>query len=294
MLNAGKNAPALRWRAFFVFAAIFASSLHAAQPAGKPPELAQFGKPDAAEAARLLEQFRQAGIPGQFYLQFELRSLPRRGRERTFQGRLWGGRNEQGAIMRVELTDGSGAMHRLLIQNGERGAVWRVVDGRAVALSVTELFAPIIPGVEVSAFDLQMPYLYWPDATLEKVARSILGRPAHAYLVRAPANFTSEHPEIIAARAYLDTQFNALVQTELIGRDNRVVKTFAFLSLQKVEDRYIPKMADYRNETTRDKTRFQVTGAALNLRLPAIVFDAARLAQAVPPPPPAEIVRIDP
>ena len=294
MLNAGKNAPASRWRAFFILTMVLAPVLFAGQPPGRPPELAQIGKPDAAEAARLLEQFRQAGIPGEFYLQFELRALPRRGQGRTFQGRLWGGRNQQGAILRVELTDAGGATHRLLIQNGEKGSVRRVVNGRVTTLGVAELFAPLIPGVEVSAFDLQMPYLYWPDATLEKLARTVLGRPAHAYLVRAPAAFTSQHAGITAARAYLDTQFNALVQTELIGADNRVVKTFAFLSLQKVSDRYVPKTADYRNEITRDKTRLQVTGAALNLRLPPATFDPESLLQAVPPPPPAELVRIDP
>jgi hypothetical protein len=294
MLSAGKISPVLRWRAFFVFGWFWAGVLHGAVPASKPPELAQVGLPDAAEAGRLLEQFRQAGIPGQFFLQFELRALPRRGQERTYQGRLWGGRNEQGAITRVEVTDAAGTTHRLLIQNGPRGAVWRVANGRVVTLGVAELFAPIIPGVEVSAFDLQMPYLYWPDATLEKLSRTVLGRPAHAYLVRAPAAFTSQHPEVTAARAYLDTQFNALVQTELLGQGDRVVKTFAFLGLKKVGEQYVPKMADYRNEITRDKTRLQVTGAALNLKLPPTVFDSARLAEAVPPPPTAEIVRIDP
>lgn len=252
------------------------------------------GKPDAAEAARLLEQFRQAGIPGQFYLEFELRALPRRGEERTYQGRLWGGRNPAGAVIRVEITDGGGAKHRLLIQNGAEAAVWRVSGGGVERLEVTELFEPVIPGVEVTAFDLQMPYLYWPDAVLEKIARSVLGRPAHAYLVKAPAAFLAQHAEVVAARAYLDTQFNALVQTELIGRGNRVVKTFSFLSLKRVGDQYVPKIADYRNEVSRDKTRFQVTGAALNLALPAGVFEPARLAQPQEPPSPAAVVRIEP
>ncbi len=293
MFAAGRIAPAVSWRAFFLCAALGSVALVGA-PASKPPELAQSGKPDAAEAARLLEQFRQAGIPGEYYLEFDLRSLPRRGPERSFHGRLWGGRNRDGAITRVEINDGSGATHRLLIQNGPQAAVWRVTDGKTAPLSVAELFKPIIPGVDVTAFDLQMPYLYWPGATLEKVARSVLGRPAYAYMVRAPAEFAKQHAEIVAARAYLDTQFNALVQTELIGADNKVTKSFAFLNLKKVGDRYIPKAADYRNEVTRDKTRLEVTGAALNLKLPPAMFEPAELARPAAPPAAGEITHLAP
>ncbi|MSU49845.1 MAG: hypothetical protein EXS37_12300 [Opitutus sp.] len=293
MLPAGRCAPANRWRAFFFFS-LAALAVNAAAPPGRAPELSQLGKPDAAEAARILGEFRQAGIPGQFFLELELRALLLRGEERVFQGRLWGGRNAQGAVTRIELTDAAGVSQRLLIQNGEGGAVWRFANGRVVALGVAELFAPLISGIEITAFDVQMPFLYWPDATLEKVTRSVLGRPAYAFLVRVPAAFAIEHGEITAARAYLDTQFNALIQTELIGRTNQVVKSFAFGVLKKVGDRYIPKQADYRNEVTRNKTRLQVTGAALNLSLPAGFFEPATLAEPGQVPAPAQIVRIDP
>ncbi len=59
-------------------------------------------------------------------------------------------------------------------------------------------------------------------------------------------------------------------------------------------DQHIPKQADYRNEATRDKTRFQVTGAALNLRLRAAVFEPDSLAAPFEPPPASQLVRIDP
>ena len=117
-------APARAWRALFVFATAVAPTFAAQAPA-KPPELAQFGKPDAAEAARLVEQVRQAGLPGQYFLEFELHALPRRGEEKVFKGALWGARNEQGPVTRVELTDGAGGVHRLLIQSGEKASVTR-------------------------------------------------------------------------------------------------------------------------------------------------------------------------
>lgn len=263
----------------------------AAVPTGPAPELAQVGKPDAEEAARILAQFRRAGVSGDFFFEFDFLARPRVGEERVFKGRLWGGGPIQGGAFRVELTDGIGAIRRLLLHRGEQAAVWRLAEGRAVKVEIADSFAPIVPGVEVSAFDLQMPFLHWPGATLEKIAR-VLGRPAYAYLFRTPPEVLAQHGAVTAARAYLDTQFNALTQTELIGPAGRLVKTFYLVNLKKVGEQYIPTQADYRNEVTRDKTRFQVTGAALNLRLPAGIFTPEGLAETLAPP--AAVVRIAP
>jgi hypothetical protein len=277
---------------------IFASALigivptiFAAQPT-RAPELAQVGKPDDQEAARLIKQFRNSGIPGEYFLEFELRSLPRRGEGPTFKGRWWGSRNELGAVTRIELTDAAGAAHRFILQNGERPAVWRLNNGRPVQVGIADLMTPLIPGIEISAFDLQMPYLYWPGTSVERITR-VLGRPAHAFVFPAPLEFKAKYPDISAARAYLDTQFNVPMQSEIIGRNGRVTKTWAVLSLKTVDKQTLPKSVDYRNESTRDKTRLQITGAALNLELPDTLFQPAGLGQAAASPPRDRIVRVD-
>src|SRR4051812_49304164 len=133
MTGFGRCTPASFWRAFFILTVLARATFGAAPPV-VPGQLAQVGKPDAAEAARILAQFRQSGIAGEYYFEFDLRQLPRRGDEKLFHGRLWGGRNEQGAITRVVLVDGEGHEHRLLVQNGERAAVWRLAGGQAVPL----------------------------------------------------------------------------------------------------------------------------------------------------------------
>ena len=279
---------------FVCFAAVLTGIvpfLFAAQPT-RPPELAQVGKPDDQEAARLIQQFRNSGIPGEYFLEFELRSLPRRGEGPTFKGRWWGSRNDLGAVTRIELTDAKGAAHRFLLQNGERPAVWRLKDARPVQVGIADLMTPLIPGVEISAFDLQMPYLYWPQPSVEKITR-VLGRPAHAFVFPAPAEFKVKYPDISAARAYLDTQFNVPMQSEIIGRNGKVAKTWAVLSLKTVDKQTLPKSVDYRNETTRDKTRLQVTGASLNLELPDSLFQPDSLTRAAATPPPDRIVQVD-
>lgn len=295
-----KFGPAKPWRTFFLYVLSAAFALAASKGLPRPPsELAQFGKPDAAEAQRILEQFRNSGIPGEYYLQFELHSLPRRGKKAVYRGRLWGGRNEHGAITRVALTDDAGKIHRLLVQNGERAAVWRrAPDGEVEQVRASALFEPVIPGVELTAFDLLQPFLYWPESTLEKIAR-IRGRPANAFLFTAPEGFEGGPAGVAAARAYLDTQFNALMQTELLGANGRVLKTTALVDLKKIADpvtgheQWIPKSFDVRNETTRDKTRFVVTAAALNLQLVPAVFEPAALAEDIQPPQAGRLVRLD-
>lgn len=284
--------PAALWRAFF-FAAVLAGSARAAAPGSGMPDLAQAGKPGPEEAARILEQFRRAGVAGEFFFEFEFRTLPRLGAERTIKGHLWGGRVDGLTAFRLEFADAGGEARRLLIRNGERGGIWRVADGRVVEVDLAGAFEPLVPGVEVSAFDLQMPFLHWPDATLEKITR-VFGRPSYAYQFRAPPEIAERTQGVAAARAFLDTQFNALMQTELLGPGGRAVKTFSLISLKKVGDQYIPKQADYRNEATRDKTRFQVTGAALRLQLPASTFQPAGLTIRLEPPAPDLIVRIEP
>src|SRR5688572_22004017 len=105
MCQLGRFAPAFIRRAFFILA-VSATVLNAASPGSQHlPDLAQVGIPDAAEARRIVEQFQQAGIVGQYYFEFELRVLPRRGAEKLLQGKLWGSRNEHGAILRIAIRD---------------------------------------------------------------------------------------------------------------------------------------------------------------------------------------------
>lgn len=288
-------APAMTRRAFFLAALLAATVAGAAPPpvASQPSgTYVQLGKPDQEEGRRALAQFRSAGIAGEYYLEFDLRVMPRRGAEQVFHGRLWGGRNASGAVLRVAVADGAGSERRLLIQNGESAAVWRS-DARSETPRVVTAFEPLVPGVELTAFELQMPYLFWPDATLLSVER-VRGRPAHVFWFRPPAEWAAQHPELGAVRASLDTQFNAPVQAELLDRKGLLLRTLSLVDLVKVGGQYIVKSVDLRNDVTRDKTRFQVTAAALGLDLTGAVFEPANLNEDLAPPAAAQLTRITP
>jgi len=141
-------------------------------------------------------------------------------------------RNDQGAITRIQLLDAAGRTHRWLLQNGPTSAVWSLTGGQVAVLPESALMAPLIPGVELSPFDLLMPYLYWPDFKLTRLDR-VRGRPAHTFVFRPPTAFVQAHPEVAAVRAYLDTQFNALMQAESLTKNGAAITTFSLGELKK-------------------------------------------------------------
>jgi hypothetical protein len=291
-------APALIRRAFFMAGVALVAGEVSAQRAPVTPEtFGNAAKIDQTEGRRILENFRSRGITGQYFLDFQLRVLPVRGPERLVVGRLWGTRNAQGELTRVAVDTPAGEQ-RLLIQNGAQPGVWnRAADGTGpgVALAENALFAPVA-GTDLTPFDLQRPFLYWTDVDYQGLTR-VLGRPAHTYLLKPPAAFQVKYPDLSAVRVHLDSQYEALVRTEYLNAAGRVTKSMAVLDLKKLETRdrgeqWIVKSIDLRNEATRNKTRFQITGAALNQEFPASAFSPAGLADRLAAP--AGVTRIEP
>lgn len=269
-----------------------------AQKGYRPPvSYLQLGKPDQEEGRRILEGFRATGsmgITGDYYLAFELRFMPRRGDERSYAGRMWGSRNANGAISRVTLATGTDE-RRLLVQNGPQPAVWTsqgsTGGGEVTMLGVSALFTPVAE-TDLTAFDLQMPFLYWTDFVYEGIAR-IRGRPAYQFLLYPPADFLAKYPALTGVRLYLDTQFRQPVQSEQIGEGGKLLKTMLVQELKKIGEQWIPKTVDLRDEVSRNRTRFGVTGAALNQNFSAGLFAPAALATEAAAPAAGAIVPIE-
>lgn len=254
-------------------------------------------KPDQAEGRKILESFRRQGLDGDYYLEFDLRVLPRRGETRVVSGgRLWGSRNERGPVSRVELpATADTPVQRLLVQNGPAGAVWVATpsaEGAATPgrLDPTALFAPLA-GTDLTAFDLQMPFLFWEDFIFEGLA-PVRGRPAHVFLLYPPDDIAARRPDLAGVRVFLDTQFGALVQAQQIGAEEHVLKSITVLDLKKIDDQWMVKVIDVRDEATRNKTQFAVTGAAMGLDFSGMLFEPASLAEAITPPPAGRVRRL--
>ena len=266
-----------------------------AQPKGfrPPPNYVTTAKPDQVEGERILGEFRQLGVAGDYWLEFELRVMPRRGAGRSVAGQLLGSRNESGPITRLTIPGAAGLSgeRRWLIQGGPQAAAWQWsgATGETVALAATGLFEPL-GGTELTLFDLQMPFLHWTDFVYEGLTR-LRGRPAHSFVLYPPADLAAVRPGLTGVRVLLDTQFQALVQAEFLGTKGAVEKSISVLDLKKVGEQWMVKSIDLRNSVTRDKTRFEVTATAMNLALPAGTFSSSALAQEPPLIPAAKIER---
>ncbi len=263
-----------RWARLIVPALSLAAAIGRAAPSNlaPPSNYVQSGQLPPAEAQSALDQFRHSGPAQPAYLEFELRHLPRRGPATTSKGRLWASRNEQGSVVRIELTEGT----HFLLQNGPHAQVWRWSLGTTKTVASTE---PLQAGLEITAFDLQMPFLYWPQTTGVTLSR-IRGRPADVFLFTAPAAAAP----ITGVRAYLDSEYHAPVQIESLGGAENVLKTFSLLDLKNLSGQWIFKDIDVRDEATRNKTRLSVTGAALGLDLQATLFQSESLGESVEAP----------
>jgi hypothetical protein len=274
-----------------------ASRLAAGPPsATQAPDLAQLGVPDQAEGRAIIEGFRESGPAQAYYAEFELRQLPRRGQETTFKGRLWAGRNQAGKVLRIELNPGDAGERRFLVQGGESAAVW-FYDPREIAARPRKIgpLTPLVPGIETTPFDVQMPFLYWPDESLLSITRAPgLQRPAYVFLFRPPADFEAADPGMGGVRAYIDTQYNAPVQTETIGSNGRILKTMTLVGLKKIQGQYLPKEIDVRNDATRDKTRFELTAAAMGVALAPSFLEPGQLSAPAAIPPSSKIERFSP
>jgi len=274
---------------FFALFTALTAPLAAQSRLNRPvPRYLQLTAPDQQVGAELLREVRSAGPSGGYYFEFELRVLPRRGDEVRIPGRLWGARNADGPVTRLLLQGrpaAKAAEYRVLVQGGSRPAAWQwpAADGSStVAIDDGALFTPLA-GTDLSVFDLQMPFLFWNDFVYEGVTR-LRGRPASTFLLYPPAAIALRRPELLAIRVYLDSQFNALVQAEQLGDKEQILKSMRVVELKKISDQWIVKTVELRDETTRNKTRFVVTAAALGLDFAGGLFEPGSLPSAIRPP----------
>lgn len=172
----------------------------------------------------------------------------------------------------------NGKETRLLVQGGPRPSAWSwpAADGAtAITVDNSALFEPLA-GTDLSAFDLQMPFLYWPDFVYEGKTR-LYDRPADTFLLYPPASLAARRPELAAMRVYLDPQYHALMQAEQIGENERVLKSMRVVELKKIGDQWMVKAIELRDETTRNKTRFVVTSAGLKRDFSNALFEPGNL-----------------
>jgi hypothetical protein len=253
-----------------------------AQPRGRvPPNMVNPDQLNPEEGAAVLETFRNSYFSGELSFLFELRHLPRRGDSRTFHGQLWTTWTSAGPLHRVLMRTGLeqelGAS--FLLQSGPEpaGWVWNAEEGEVQALSVEEQFQGLVPGLQVTPFDLQMSFVYWKDHVYEGTRR-LRGRPAHYFLLYPPEEQTADLAfPVGAVRVIIDAGFNALLGVEVMNPDGSALKSWSIQSFRKVQEQWIVRIIDMVDEVTRDRTRFEIRAAAMNQRFPREIFSVKDL-----------------
>lgn len=253
-----------------------------AQPRGgpevyiAPPET----EPDATTPAQILAEVRAQRITGDFILQFELTHLPRRGERTEYGGLLWGTWANGGPRLRVELETAQATRPAMIIQSGPFG---HIISSEPATESTGQpgggLFDPVIPGTILTPFELQLPFLYWEAFTFEGKVREQGQRNTYQFIMHPPETLRAQYPAIGPVRIVLDAQFRALVEAEMLDAKGNVLKTFDVRSFKKIDDQYIVRTIDLRDEETKDKTRFRVVLAATRLNLDERLWEAETLTQ---------------
>ncbi|AWI09786.1 hypothetical protein [Ereboglobus luteus] len=262
------------------------------------PDYRQAAPVDQDKGRAILEAIRTSAIDGDFYFEFQLILRPKGTSTRTIiPGRMWGSRNERGPVTRITLRPGSQNDERdLLVQSGPQSAVWTYsrnnntnggqagsASSAAARLDPSAMFEPLA-GTDLSAFELQMPFIHWNDHTYEGL-RSGNFRVTHAFLMRPPAEIANARPDLTGVRLYYDEGYRTITVFEILGPGGAVKKTMRLKDFHKVSDMFFLRKAELRNETTGNGTDFNVLLTGVKLDLPRDIFSPEKLSVSVEPPP---------
>jgi hypothetical protein len=81
---------------------------------------------------------------------------------------------------------------------------------------------------------------------------------------------------------FLDAEFRAVFRAESRGVDGNVERVFSVIDFKKVQDEWIVKSIDLRDEESKNKTRFRVRRAAMDVALPDRVVEPENLGGELP------------
>lgn len=239
---------------------------------------------DQEEGRKIIEEFRNQRLRGDYVFEFKLVHRPRRAEDVVYEGLMWGSWNEKGPINRVSVwPEGKRETEtrHLIVQGGANPEVWTLRDDKVVKLTKEQQGEPFFPEMVYTPYDVVMPFAYW-DLFEYTDSKRMRGRPAHLFVLYAPADVAERMPELAAVELALDASFNAPLTAKMLDVDGEPLRTLDVGGFKEIDDQYIVKEIDLIDERARDKTRFRVTAAALNLLLPRELFEPESLKKGHP------------
>ena len=217
-----------------------------------------------------------------YSLQFQLRHMPRRGNETVKNGILYGPFLGCGVSRLSVVRDSQkNNFSNFLLKNGEDPKFWNVTSNelQPILISLEESLAPLVQGMNQTAFDLLMPFVFWNGEY--KNSGKVAGRPAHIFSFTCPPWITKVKPHWQNITLALDDAYDAPLRVEILGKSQIAERTLILRKFKKVGDRWIVKEIDCHDRKSRSVTRMTVTSAALGLDLDQTLFLPENLVQPI-------------
>lgn len=257
--------------------ALLAQATRPGGPGGREPQPAR--PVNEEQGRRIIEHFRSQRLAGDFLFHFELVQIPRRGKDIPFEGFMWGTWTAEGPLTRVAVWEPgrrAETMRQFIILSGRNPRAWLTLpDGSVAELDQSQMIEPLLPQLLYTPFDLAMPFVYW-DATYIGPDR-VRGRRAQVFLMHAPQDVREARPDWDQVQIALDDEFHALLRAQIVDAAHKAQRSFSIRSFKEVGGQYIIRGVDLVDEASRDRTRFEVKGAAVGLQLPPDIFQPASL-----------------
>ncbi len=247
------------------------------------------------EGAKVLADFRRSRVSGERRMRFVITHSERNADEDTrYVGEMCVAPTPEGLVTRVDLrAEGRPESERrsFLIVNGARTAVYGVTAGGKVGRVDGEALKPMLPGLVFTPYDLQMPFIHWPEFKYRRTER-FRTRPTDYFDMTPDAEFRKAHPGISGVNLGFDRAYKALMRAETRGGDGRAVRDLRAESFGKVRGEWTIRSLRLRDERTRAADTLEVTGVAAG-DLPSSVFTPEGLLSPLPPAPDTAFEKID-
>lgn len=258
-------------RGLRIVALLLLPLIASAAPPGASNNLPSLGK---EEAAQVLSDFRNSGLPCDLIMRFELRHFPREGAALATQaGTIWMSWRHGQPAARIEI----GNSRFLLLRKDGQSTLFKSTGGPAIAVTPADALKPLLPGHVFAPFDLQAPFTHWNDTAYERTERR-RGRPLNLFVAKPPAG-----TQPAAVRFGLDRAYLALIEATSLDASGKPLRLMLIEDFAQVDKSvWILGKASVRDEQTRDRDTLEVREACINSQLPATLFTPDSLATPAP------------
>lgn len=218
-----------------------------------------------------------------YCMDFTIEHAPRKGKSVFYSGTIFSSNKGAASYTRIRAAKKSSTdtVDFLLVNSPQSQEVWKFEDGKAVQVPKEKWQTPLMEGLVYSPFDLLMPYRNW-KARYAGAGR--IGQAVHYYDLEVPQDFkiteNFKDTKIGKIRIALSRDFNAPAAAEVYSTKGELLKTLSLGSVKKIDDLWIMKTAQLRDDLSREKDILRFTYAKMRPIFSKSIFSKDSLGKA--------------